>query len=71
MRVAKKKPYIDMTKVLAGFEGKWVALSFKEGQIVVSGSGDSIGEAIAKASEKGENDPIVMKVPSQLMAYIV
>lgn len=71
MFVKKKKSYIDMSKILEGYEGKWVALSFKEGQITVSGSGNSIEEAIDKASQKGEHDPILLKVPSEAMSYIV
>lgn len=71
MSMIKKKSYIDMSKILEGFEGKWVALSLKDGQIVISGSGNSVEEAITKALHKGEEDPIVMKVPSEAMTYIV
>lgn len=67
----KKFALTDMSEVLKGFEGKWVALSFRDGQIMVSGSGNSIEEAIEKASQKGEDDPILMKVPSEAMSYVV
>ncbi len=71
MFVPKKKSYIDMSKILEGFEGKWVALSLKEGRLVISGSGNSAREAIDRASQKGEDDPILIKVASKAMNYIL
>jgi hypothetical protein len=61
----------DMSKVLKGFEGKWVALSMKDGQIVISGSGVSIKEAVEKAHEHKVDDPILMKAPEESYAYII
>lgn len=61
----------DMSKVLKGFEGKWVALSMKDGQIVISGSGVSIKEAVEKAHEHKVDDPILMKAPEESCAYII
>ncbi len=71
MRVAKKKPYIDMSKILKGLEGKWVALSLKQGQFTISGSGNSAEEAVNRASQKGEDDPILIRVPTKAMSYII
>ena len=62
---------VDMTKILAGYEGKWVGLSFvEEDQMVVKGSGDSIDEAIEDAKSNGEEDPILMRVPLEWIAHI-
>lgn len=61
----------DMSKALKGFEGKWVALSMKDGQIVISGSGVSIKEAVEKAHEHKVDDPVLMKAPEESCAYII
>jgi malonyl CoA-acyl carrier protein transacylase len=68
-----KKKFIlgDMSKVLIGLEGKWVALSMKNKQIVVSGTGDTISEAIEKARQKGVDDPTLMRVPEEFCSYIL
>jgi hypothetical protein len=71
MFVKKKLLFRDMSKVLEGYEGKWVALSIKEGQFVISGSGVTIGEAIEKARQKGVNDPILVRAPQESCVYIV
>jgi len=71
MLVKKKFVFGDMSEVLRGFEGKWVALSTKDGQIVVSGSGKSLGEAIQRAREKGVHDPVLIRVPSESISYVI
>jgi len=71
MFVKKKFVFGDMSKVLKGFEGKWVALSIKDGQVVISGSGVTISEAIEKARQKGVNDPILIRAPQESCAYII
>jgi hypothetical protein len=53
MSTKKKFFFGDMSKVLKGFEGKWVALSIKDGQVVISGSGESLGDAIQGHEKKG------------------
>lgn len=67
-----KKRFVlgDMSEILRGYEGKWVALSMKDEQIVISGSGVTINEAIEKAWKNGVNDPTLMKAPD-LCAYIL
>lgn len=67
-----KKRFVlgDMSEVLKGFEGKWVALSMKDGQIVISGSGITISEAIEKARENGVDDPTLIRAP-EACSYIV
>ena len=62
----------DLSKILKGYEGKWVALSPDEdGQLIVKGSGNSITEAIKEASKNGEDDPIIMPVPLKAMNYVL
>jgi len=60
----------DMSKVLRGFEGKWVALSMKDNQIVISGSGITINEAIEKARKNGVDDPTLIRAP-EACSYIL
>lgn len=68
----KEREMNDMTKVLIGYEGKWVGLSLsKDDQMVVKGSGDSIAEAISEAKENGEEDPILLRVPLEWLPYIL
>jgi hypothetical protein len=71
MFVKKKFVFGDMSKVLRGFEGKWVALSVQDEQMVISGSGESPGEAIQRARERGVDDPILVRVPSEPISYVI
>ena len=71
MFTKKKILCADMSKILEGHEGKWVALSIKEGQLVISGSGVTIDEAIERARQKGINDPILTRAPQESYAYII
>jgi len=68
-----KKTFVlgDMSKVLRGFEGKWVALSIKDGQVVISGSGVTITEAVEKARKRGVDDPTLVRAPEESCAYII
>jgi len=70
---AKNKKFFfgDMSKILKGFEGKWIALSMEQGQIVISGSGDTIEEAVKKARQKGVDDPILIRAPEESCTYII
>jgi len=61
----------DMTEIFRGFEGKWVAFYIKEGQIVVSGSGNTIKETMEKAREKGIGDVTLVKVPQESVGYVL
>lgn len=71
MNMRKKFVFGDMSKVLKGFEDKWVALYIKDDQVVIAGSGDTIPEAIEKAREKGIDDPILMRVPQESLSYVI
>lgn len=71
MLVKKKFVIGDMSEVLRGLGGKWVALSLKDGQVVISGSGDTIREAVEKARKKGVDDPTLVRAPEESCAYII
>lgn len=52
----------DISKLLAGIpEGAWVALSNDEGRVVAYAA--ELQDAIHKAKELGEADPVVFRVP--------
>jgi hypothetical protein len=70
MSIKEEFIFGDMTEILRGFEGTWVALSMKDGKIAVSGSGSTIDEAIEKAHKKGVNNPTLMRVPEPCI-YII
>ena len=71
MFVKHQKAIFDLSKTLEGYEGKWVALSLKGEQFVISASGNSLNEVIDKAKNKEIDDPIVLKVPSELTSYVL
>jgi hypothetical protein len=53
---------IDLSKILAGIpKGAWVALASDE-RTVLAFSAD-LQEALERAREKGEENPIIVKVP--------
>jgi hypothetical protein len=55
----------DFTEILKDApEGEWIALSSKEDRIVATAG--MLGDAIALANERGEPNPVVMKVHSEL-----
>ena len=52
----------DISKLLAGVpKGAWVALSKDEERVIAYAA--ELQEALQKAKEAGENDPIVTRVP--------
>lgn len=52
----------DVSKLLTDIpKGAWVALSKSEDRVVAYAA--ELQDAIQKAKEAGENDPIVMRVP--------
>lgn len=52
----------DISKLLAGVpKGAWVALSKDEDRVVAFAS--ELQEALKKAQEAGESDPVVIRVP--------
>ncbi|MGB7844253.1 MAG: DUF5678 domain-containing protein [Candidatus Acidiferrum sp.] len=52
----------DVSRLLAGVpRGAWVALSKDEERVVAYGA--ELQEALEKAKEAGESDPVVIRVP--------
>lgn len=68
----KKKKFVlgDMTKILEGYEGKWVTLYSSKKQIIISGSGNTISEAIEESLQKGISDTVLIRVPEKDVSYI-
>jgi hypothetical protein len=59
---------IDLTKVIAKYRGQWVA--FKEDQKTVIGNGKTAKEAYEKALAKGYENPVLTRLPRELVNYI-
>jgi len=59
---------IDWTKIYRKYKGLWVALLDDEKTVV--GSGKTLGEALKKAAKKGYKNPIVMRVPTEIIPYV-
>jgi hypothetical protein len=59
---------IDWTKIYKKYKGLWVALADDEQTVL--GSGNTLQEALMKAKKKGETDPIVMRIPSEITSYV-
>jgi len=60
---------IDMRKIEKKYVGCWVALN--ESRTKVAGYGNSIETALAKAKKKGIKDPILTKIPSENLGYLL
>ena len=59
---------IDWTKIYKKYKGLWVALK-KDNKTVIA-SGKTLKEAIEKAKKKGYKEPILFKVPTEILPYI-
>jgi len=59
---------IDWTKIYQKYKGLWVALL--DDQQTVVGSGKTLKEALRGADQKGYRDPIVMRVPAEIIPYV-
>ena len=58
----------DWTKIYEKYKGLWVALL--EDEITVVGSGKRPEEALKQVKGQGFTDPVVMRVPNTLAAYV-
>jgi len=67
----KNKMSIDFTKILEGYEGKWVAISNPQTEPKVIGSGTSIEEAIKQAAGNGDENATLMRVPEKWVNWIL
>lgn len=60
----------DVSKLLIGIpKGAWVALSKDEERVVAYAA--ELQEAIRKAKDAGENDPVVIRVPESSSATLI
>ena len=59
----------DLAKLLKGYENKWVALSSDEKKVVAAAA--TMKTVISHAEKNGENQPVLLKVPSTAASYIL
>ncbi|MEK7116903.1 MAG: DUF5678 domain-containing protein [Patescibacteria group bacterium] len=59
---------MDWTKIYKKYKGLWIALA--DDEITVLGFGKTLKEAISVAKKKNNNNPIVMRVPERMAAYV-
>jgi len=59
---------IDWTNIYQDYKGLWVAL--KDDEITVVGSGKTLREALESARKKGFHDPIMHRVPTEVIPYV-
>lgn len=59
---------IDWSKIYKKYKGLWVAL--KEDEQTVVASGKTAKEALVTAREKGFKDPILHRVPTEVLPYV-
>ena len=59
---------IDWTHICKKYKGKWVAL--KEDEVTVIASGETLHEAIEEAKKKGYKEPIMFRVPVEIIPYV-
>lgn len=59
---------IDWVKIYKEYKGLWVA--FKEDEKTVLASGKTAKEAWEKAKSKGYEQPILTRMPDELVPYI-
>lgn len=59
---------IDWTKIYKQYKGLWVALL--DDQTTVVASGKTLKDAMKGAQAKGFNEPIVMRIPTEIAPYI-
>jgi hypothetical protein len=59
---------IDWTPIYKKYKGLWVALKQDEKTVVASGK--NAREVLNSAIDKGYQQPIMIKVPKKLQAYV-
>lgn len=58
---------IDWTRIVKKYKGQWVAL--KDDNKTVIASGPTLKVAIDKAKEKGYSDPIMTRMPNEIVSF--
>lgn len=59
---------MDFTHIYNKYKGLWVALA--DDEKTVMGKGKTVKDAVKEAKKNGEEDPILFKVPTQVVPYI-
>ena len=59
---------IDWSQIFKKYRGKWVAL--KDDEKTVLGAASSAKEALRAAQKKGYMNPILTKMPKDLVSYV-
>lgn len=59
---------INWTKNFNKYKGLWVAM--RNDEVTVVASGKTVKDVLFKAKQKGMNDPILFKVPTQIIPQI-
>ena len=59
---------VDWTQIQKKHAGKWVGLA--EDQVTVLGVGETLKEALENAKKKGHPDPIMTRMPKDVIAYV-
>lgn len=59
---------IDWSEIYKKYKGLWVALKNDEKTVVASGK--TAKEALNTARDKGFQDPILLRVPTEVLPYV-
>jgi hypothetical protein len=59
----------DLSKILKSYSNEWVALTEKRDRVISHGK--DLEEVIEKANAKGEEHPVVTKVPKHYGNYVL
>jgi hypothetical protein len=59
---------IDWSEIYNKYKGMWVAL--KDDEVTVVGNGKTLREALNSARKKGVHDPIMHRVPTEVIPYV-
>lgn len=59
---------IDYTAIFTKYPGKWVAL--KEDEETVISHAEKAKLALKRAQDKGNSQPILLKVPAESLSYV-
>ncbi len=58
----------DLSEVYKKHKGEWVAMDQKKDSVIASGK--SVSETTKAAKEKGVEDPVLFKVPKNIIPYV-
>ena len=59
---------IDWTEIYNKYKGMWVAL--KDDEVTVVAYGKTLQETLESAKKKGFNEPIMHRVPTEVIPYV-